>query len=171
MGDSLKSVSPMAIGMATTLTLNALDYSFKLQQGIITNQEFAHHCLRDTFVLSTGIFGATVGQIIIPIPWLGALAGNLVGSTLGAVVFEGANQVVLGVCIESGWTFLGMVSQDYTVSEDVLRQAGFDTFCVHSFNKQSFSTKSFSIQSFSTNSLSFTPVRRGIIACNAIGNL
>jgi hypothetical protein len=80
-----------------------------------------------------------VGQLIIPIPWLGALAGNLVGSTLGAVVFEGANQVVLGVCVESGWTFWGMVSQNYTVSEDVLRQAGFDTFCAHSFNKQSFS--------------------------------
>lgn len=171
MGDSLKSVSPMAIGMATTLTLNALDYSFKLQQGIITNQEFAHHCFRDTFVLSTGIFGATVGQMIIPIPWLGALAGNLVGSTLGAVAFEGANQVVLGVCVESGWTFLGMVSQDYTVSEDVLRQAGFDTFCAHSFNKQSFSTGGFSVQSFSTNSLSFTPVRRGVIACNSVGFL
>lgn len=171
MGDALKSVSPTIIGMATTLTLNALDYSIKLQQGTITNQEFAHHCLRDTFVLSTGIFGATVGQLVIPIPMLGALVGNLVGSTLGAVAFEGSNQVVLGLCVESGWTFFGMVSQDYTVSEDVLRQAGYDTFCTHSFNKQSFSTESFSIQSFNTNSLGFTPVRRGVIACNSVGYL
>jgi hypothetical protein len=146
-----------------------LDYSFKLQQGIITNQEFAHHCLRDTLVLSTGYLGATVGQMIIPIPWLGALAGNIVGSTLGAVVFEGTNQVFLGVCVESGWTFFGMVSQDYTVSEDVLRQAGFETFSAHSFSKQSFSTGDFSVQSFSINSLSFVPVCRGVIACNAVG--
>ncbi len=171
MGDALKSVSPTAIGMATTLTLNVLDYSIQLQQGRITNRDFAHHCLRDTFVLSTGILGASVGQLLIPIPMLGALAGNLVGSTLGAVAFEGANQVILGICVESGWTFFSMVKQDYTVAEEVLRQAGYDLFCTHSFNRQSFSTGNFSTQSFRTTTLSFMPIRRGVIACNAVGYL
>lgn len=171
MGGALKGISPTAIGLATTITLNAIAYSIKLQQGEISGQEFAHHCLRDTFVLTSGMCGAAVGQLVIPIPILGALAGNLVGSTFGAVVFEGANQVVLGICVESGWTFFGMVKQDYIVSEDVLRHAGYDLFTTHSFPKQSFSTSSFSVQSFNANSLSFTPVRRGVISCNAIGYL
>jgi len=171
MGNALKGISPSAIGMATTLTLNAIDCSIKLQQGKISNQEFAHHCLRDTFVLSTGMLGATVGQLIIPIPMLGALVGNLVGSTLGAVVFEGVNQIVLGICVESGWTFLGMVKQDYIVSEDVLRHAGYDLFTTHSFTKQSFSIGGFRIQSFNVNSLNFKPVRRGVISCNVVGYL
>jgi hypothetical protein len=170
-GDALKGISPTAIGMATTITLNAIDYSIKLQQGKISSQEFAHHCLRDTFVLTSGMCGAAVGQLIIPIPMLGALAGNLVGSTFGAVVFEGANQVVLGICVESGWTFFGMVKQNYIVSEDVLRHAGYDLFSTHSFPKQSFSTGGFSVQSFNVNSLNFTPVRRGVISCNAVGYL
>lgn len=171
MGDALKGISPTAIGMATTITLNAIDYSIKLQQGKISSQEFTHHCLRDAFVLTSGMCGAAVGQLIIPIPMLGALAGNLVGSTLGAVVFEGVNQVILGICVESGWTFFGSVKQDYMVSEDVLRHAGYDLFSTHSFPKQSFSTGSFSIRSFRVNSLSFSPVRRGVISCNVVGYL
>jgi len=169
LGEALQSVSPMAVGMTTTLTLNVIDYSIQLSQGRITNQEFAHHCMRDTFVLATGYLGGTVGQMIIPIPILGAMAGNLVGSTLGAVAFNGANQVILGICVESGWTFFGTVRQDYAVPEAVLRHAGYDLIDTRSFTVQSFSVESFCVQSFITNSLSFTPIRRGVLACNVVG--
>jgi hypothetical protein len=171
MGQALQDVSATAIGMATTLTLNVLEYSLKLQQGRITNRTFARRCLRDTFVLSTGMLAATVGQSVIPIPMLGALAGNIVGSTLGAVAFEGANYVVLGVCVESGWTFFGTIGHNHSISEEVLHQAGYDLFCTHSFSRPSFSTGGFSIQSFSTRSMSFIPLRRGMIACNTVGCL
>jgi hypothetical protein len=169
LGESLKGVSPSAIGMATTMTLNCIKYSVQLQQGKITQREFAHHCLRDTFVLSTGMSGAVIGQLIIPIPMLGALVGNLVGATLGAVVFEGVDQFIMGICVESGWTFFGLVEQNYVVSEDILELCGYDLFSKSSFQTQSFSTSSFSVQSFSVNSLSFQPVRRGVISCHAIG--
>ena len=171
MGDSLQSISPVAIGMATTMTINAINYSIQLHQGKLSKQEFTHNCLRDSFVLSSGMLGATVGQIIIPIPTLGALVGNLVGSTLGAVAFEGTNQAILGICVESGWTFFGIVEQDYTVPDDVLEQAGYDLIDRHSFSTQSFSTDGFNTQSFEINSLSFTPVRRGVISCNVVGYL
>lgn len=169
MGEVAKNVSPVAIGMATTMTLNAINYSISLQQGKISRQEFAHFCMRDTFVLSSAFLGASIGQMIIPIPLLGALAGNIAGATFGAVVFEGAHQSILGLCRESGWTFLGIVKQDYTVPEDILEKAGYDLIRVQSFAVQSFSVQSFTVQSFSTNSLSFTPVRRGVISFNTIG--
>ena len=171
MGSSVKNVSPLAIGMATTLAINAIEYSIQLQQGKISNHEFARRCVRDTFVLSTGMVGATVGQLFIPIPLFGALAGNLVGSTLGAVIFEGGSQVILGICVESGWTFFGIVKQDSVIPEDVLRKAGYDLFSTHSFTTRSFSISGFSVQGFNVNSLSFLPVRRGVISCSAIGYL
>lgn len=169
MGEVLKGVSPAAIGMATTLSLNAINYSLQLHQGRIDRPTFARLCLRDTAVLATGMFGATVGQMIIPIPVFGALAGSIVGATVGAVAFEGANQVMLGVCVESGWTFLGMVKQDYEVPEEVLRQVGYDLFSARSFTTKSFSMDGFTINSFRSSSLSFTPIRRGVISCNVIG--
>jgi len=171
MGDSLQSISPVAIGMATTMTINVINYSIQLHQGKLSKQEFTHNCLRDSFVLSSGMLGATVGQIIIPIPMLGALVGNLVGSTLGVVAFEGANQAILGICVESGWTFFGIVKQDYVVSEEILKQAGYDLFSTNTFSKQSFTTNSFTIQSFKNNSLSFAPVQRGVVSCNVVGNV
>lgn len=171
MGGSLKSISPAAIGMATTMSLNAIGYAVQLQKGKITGREFAHHCLRDSFSLSCGMSGAALGQLLIPIPLFGALAGNLVGSTLGAVAFEGINHVILGICIESGWTLFGLVNQDYVVSDEILRQSGYDLFSTQSFQSQSFSTSGFSVRSFSNNSLSFTPIRRGVISCNTVGFL
>lgn len=169
MGSSLKMVSPAAIGMATTITLNAIGDAIKLYQGKLSGQEFAINCMRDAFVLSSGVYGATVGQLIIPIPVLGAIAGNLVGSTLGAVVFEGLNHVVFGLHVESGWTFFNTVNQNYTVSEEVLINAGYDLFATRTFSTESFPISSFNVQSFDVNTLSFTPVRRGLISCNTVG--
>jgi hypothetical protein len=171
MGQACKSVSPLAIGMATTLTLNTIDYSFQLHKGRITTKEFAHFCARDTWVLSAGMFGATAGQLMIPIPVLGALAGNLIGSTLGAVAFEGSNQVILGICVQSGWTFFDLVSQDYVVPEEILRESGYDLFPTHSFSLQTFSTGGFQVRSFQTNSISLTPIRRGVLSATTIGYL
>ena len=94
--------------------------------------------------------------------------GNLVGSTLGAVAFNGANQVILGMCVESGWTFFGMVRQDYTVPEAVLRQAGYDLIDTRSFTVQSFSVQSFGVQR-SAPILSASPISRGVLACNVVG--
>lgn len=169
LGSALKGISPFAIGMATTMALNAMCYSLEMQQGKITRQEFAHRCLRDTFVLSTGFTAAVIGQCIIPIPVFGALAGNLVGSTLGAVAFEAANNVTLGLCAESGWTFFGLVNQDYVVPEHILRMYGESLFNIGTFCIQTFSNVSFGVGDFKTNYLSFQPLRRGVISCDTIG--
>ena len=171
LGTSLKSVSPPVIGIATTMTLNVVGYSLQLQQGRISNGEFAINCARDTFVLCTGMLGATIGQVVLPIPALGALAGNLVGSTVGAVFFEGTNQFVVAVCREHDWTFFRIVDHDYTVPEEVLLRSGYDLFSAKSFPVKSFSTGGFGLRSFETSSLSFQPLRRGAISCCAIAYL
>ena len=168
MGDTMKSISPAAIGIATTMTFNTIVYSIQLQQGKITKKEFANQCIRDSFVLTSTFSGAALGQTLIPIPLLGALVGNLVGSTLGAVVYQGTSQLVLGVCVESGWTMFGIVKQGYVISDDVLRRCGYDLFCTQSFRNQSFTTSSFQTSTFTKNSLSFQPIRRGIISCNVV---
>jgi hypothetical protein len=169
MGDALKSISPTAIGIATTMTINVIGYSLKLQRGIISQQEFTNYCIKDTFILSSAIGGAAIGQMIIPIPMLGALIGNLVGATLGAFAYEGVNEVILGLSVENGWTFFGLVEQNYTVPEDILKQCGYETFSVNSFQLKTFKVNSFNLQSFTTNSLSFTPIRRGVISSNVVG--
>jgi hypothetical protein len=169
LGASMKNISPAAIGMATTMTINAIDYSLKLQRGVITQHQFVHYCMKDSFILSSAMVGASVGQLIIPIPLLGALIGNLVGASLGAVAHGGINQSMLGISIENGWTFFGLVKQDYVVSEEVLRQVGYDLITIHKFKVQSFNVNSFEVQSFLPTSFGDAILKRGVIASNTIG--
>ncbi len=179
MGKNLKSISPAAIGIATTMTVNVISYSIKLQQGVITQQEFANFCLKDTYVLSFAVGGAAIGQMIIPIPMLGALLGNIIGASLGAIAYEGTNKVILGLSVKNGWTFFGLVEQNYKVPEYILEECGFETFRVNSFQEEDFlisdfevedfAVQDFAVQSFAASTLNFHVLRRGVISANVVG--
>lgn len=168
-GESAKNISPLAIGMATTMAINAIKHSIKHQQGKILSQELMHLCMRDAFILAGGYAGAVAGQAVIPVPMLGALIGNIIGSVMGSVLYDGSNQLVLIVCVDSGWTCFGVVKQDYTISEEILNSAGYDIFETQAFTTESFAGESFSPNSFPVNSLSFKPISRGVIGVNVVG--
>jgi hypothetical protein len=169
MGQSLKGVSPTVIGMATAMALNSIENSWRYAQGQISGKELAFNSSRDAVALIMGGGGAVLGQTMIPVPVLGALLGNLVGSTLGAVSVSYANNKVLGICVESGWTFWGFVDQSYEVPEEVLKEAGFDLFAHQVFKPESFNIAHFNAQPFKEVHLGFTMLRRGVITFNTVG--
>jgi hypothetical protein len=169
MGASLKGLSPTAIGMATAMALNSIENSWRYAQGQISAKELAFNSSRDAVALMMGGGGAALGQMLIPVPILGALLGNLVGSTIGAVGVSYANNKVLGICVESGWTFWGLVDQSYVVPEHVLREAGFDLFAPQYFKPELFAVNKFNVQRFQTDRHGFTFLRRGVIAFNTVG--
>lgn len=169
MGQTLKSVSPSAIGMATAMALNSIENSWRYAQGRLSGRELAFNSSRDAVALMMGAGGAALGQLIIPVPVLGALLGNLVGSTLGSLGVTYANGRVLGICVESGWTFWGLVEQSYAVPEHVLQAAGFDLFAKQTFEATSFGMASFNAQPFKTDGIGFTLLRRGVVGFNAVG--
>lgn len=171
MGQTLKGVSPTAVGMATAMALNSIENSWRYSQGLISGKELAFNSSRDATALMMGGGGAILGQVIIPIPVLGALLGNLVGTTLGGVGATYANATVLGICVESGWTFWGLVDQSYVVPEDVLRSAGFDLFAPRHFKLDEFAVHRFEERKFQTEQVGFTILRRGVIAFNTVGYL
>lgn len=169
MGNALKGVSPSAVGMATAMALNSIENSWRYAHGTLSGRELAFNSSKDAVALMMGAGGAALGQLIIPVPVLGALVGNLVGSTLGSLGVTYANDKVLGICVESGWAFWGLVEQSYAVPEDVLKLAGFDIFAKHNFAVKSFGMAGFIAQPFKTDGVGFTLLRRGIVGFNAIG--
>ena len=171
MGRSLKSVSPTAVGMATAMALNSIENTWRYAQGEISGKELAFLSSRDAVALIAGGGFAVLGQMIIPIPVFGALLGNLVGSTLGSMGVNYANSKVLGICVESGWTFFGLVEQSYSVPEEVLKSAGFDIFARKVFASSAFNTPRFKLQPFAPDSVGFTLLRRGVIGFNTVGYL
>ena len=147
----------------------------KLYQGKISKSEFVNFCIRDSFILTSAISGAVVGQIIIPIPLLGALIGNLVGASIGSISYQCFNNTLLGLSIDNGWTYFNLVNQNYTVNEDVLKSVGYDTINlkplqIDKFEIDEFVINEFGAEQFRTNqNLVFIPLRRGVIKPNLIG--
>ena len=171
MGESLKNVSPAGIAAATTLSVNAIQYAIQVQQGALTNSQFALNCIRDTIMISTGVGGAALGQVIIPVPLLGALIGNVVGSTLGGIVYQGSYQVVMEACVESGWTVFGLIEQDYSLPADLLERAGYQVLPIQRLELCTFNPQRFQIREMPIARLDIIPLRRGVIACNVVGYL
>lgn len=169
MGEALKNISPQAIGMCTTLAINSIKYAFQMVNGKITKEEYALNCIRDSFILTGGYVGANLGQAIIPVPILGSLIGSLVGGTLGGLAHSSLNQILLGYCVESGWSFFGLVQQDYTIPDYILKQAGYEIFEVETFEVETFEVETFEVETFEVNTIGFTPLRRGLLGINKVG--
>lgn len=106
LGEAFKNIDPSVIGAATVVALNTMRNSIALYQGNLSPEQFAETCLRDVFVISCGVLGASTFQTIILIPLLGALVGNFIGSTCAVLIFEGSKSIFLSFFIESGISFL-----------------------------------------------------------------
>lgn len=124
LGPGFMNVNPTVIGIATVVAINGVKNAIRLQSGQITPFEYVDYCLRDAIVLTLGITGATWGQVLIPVPVLGALVGNLVGTILAAMLYESSKTLILYPMISSGFTFFGLVTQDYSLPDEVLNELG-----------------------------------------------
>jgi hypothetical protein len=169
LGKNVKNISPSAIGVATTMTINVIGYSLQMHYGKISKQEFTNNCIRDTFILSCSIGGASLGQLIIPIPMLGALIGNLLGATLGAVVHKGVNNVIFGLSIENGWTFFGLVEQNYEVPDYILEKSGIKLLKLNYLKIKKTQIRTIDIKQVNYFSFEFNSLSRGVISSNVIG--
>ncbi|MEM5513387.1 hypothetical protein WNY79_10885 [Pseudoalteromonas sp. AS84] len=168
-GEVMKELSPNAIGMATSMVINTISHSLKYARGDISGSEVALNSIKDAMALASGLYGATLGSFIIPIPVMGALIGNIIGSMVGATVFQYSHSITLGICVESGWTMFGFVDQDYQVSEDILKQCGFDLLNLQRFNQANFEPQRFQAQSIEIQTTNISFLRRGVIGISTVG--
>ena len=84
----------------------------------------------DRLCASTGDEPGRVKRLLaIAIYMLGSLAGSLIGGIsykIGCAVF-------IGLCVDKGMTFFGLVDQDYTLPDHVLKRIGPEVFEYESF--------------------------------------
>jgi len=155
--------------MITVITIGTMKNSFQLKKGNITHEEFVDKCLRDSIVVVCGILGGSAVQTLIPIPILGMLIGNFVGSVIASIVYDTTKQVCFSFFIKSGVSFFKIVNQDYTLPDEVLRQVGFDLieFEEVEFEEVKFEEVEFEEVEFETIDIYY--LKRGLIGVNTIG--
>ena len=127
-GEALKTVSPEVVGAMTVIIMNTLKDSFLLAKGTLTKDEFTYNLQRNIFVTACGLGGGAVLQACLPMIPFAYLLGNFVGSMVGSFAFVAYDKAVLSYCVSSGSTFFGLVNQDYTLPDEVLREVGISLF-------------------------------------------
>ena len=180
LGDVLLSAShatgSFALGIAAVvvLFLQAVNDSIHLAKGDMTKQEFAYNLEKNTYI-AVGALGMGLAlQSVINIPIVSYMLGSMIGSVLGGLIFEAKECFFMSICIEHGYTFFGLVEQDYELPVDVRKKLGYDTFQYEPFEYESFQYDSFEYgaikyEPFDYKKLDVVMLKRGLIGIRRIG--
>lgn len=167
----LTNISPGIIAGATVILMNTISDSIKFANGKISRGELAFNLSRTVFVTSCAIGLGTLSQVLIPIPFA-YLLGNFVGSILASFVFTPLDALVMSFCVNSGFTFLGLVEQDYVLPEEVLKELGVDLLSYEEYFPQESEVDEFQIDSFTIDEGEPDMIhimRRGVIGVRRVG--
>lgn len=180
LGNVLQSAShateSFAPGVAAVVVLfmQAVNDSIHLAKGDMTKQEFIYNLEKNAYI-AVGALGMGLAlQSVINIPIVSYMLGSMIGSILGGLIFEAKECLFMSICIEHGYTFFGLVEQDYELPVDVRKKLGYDIFQYDSFEYESFQYDSFEYgnikyEPFDYEKLDLVMLKRGLIGIRRIG--
>lgn len=175
LGSNLKNISPSIIAAITIITMNAFKNAYMVATHKKTQSEFVNDLIKDSFILSSGLVGGRIGQTLLSnLPVFGFMLGSFVGSIVGSFAYDAAHQVVLSFCVDTGITMFGIVEQDYSLPDDIIRKIGIATFEYDSFEFETFLSnrfvyEKFNFESFEPDNLDVRFLRRGVIGISKVG--
>lgn len=175
LGEALMDANPSAIGALVVLSVETVECSLKFALGKISKLELAQNLVR---LYITTAFSSVTGMVLqaaFPAaPVVAYLIGSFVGSVIGGFVYSASEKLLLSFCVSSGCTFFGLVTQDYTLPQEVLDTLGIDTFQADSidvdlFEPDRFEADTFVPDSFEYEKIGIKVLNRGIIEVYSIG--
>lgn len=178
LGAAFVNINPNFLGTFVALTIQTIKNSISVANGTLTAREMGNS-LVDTIAISTGyLAGAHIGGIIgqalgFELPVIGYLIGSLIGSAFSAVYNIGKKKLI-SLCIDSGFAFFGLVEQDYSLPEELLKEMGIDLAQISRTEVSRIQIEKTSLNSnyekrASLETVDFIILKRGIIGVNKIG--
>lgn len=177
LGNALKIVDASVIGALVVVVMDTVVNSIKLASGKITARQMGMAFIDSTVITASFLVsakvGGMIGQIIAPqLPVIGFLIGSLIGCTVGVVYHIGKN-CLISFCKDSGFTCFGLVDQDYSVPDELLKEMGIETANIEraEIQKANVDVLGFqnSIERNQIETVSYKMVKRGILGVNRIG--
>ena len=174
LGASMENIEPSVVGAVVVLTMNVIKGSYAVAIGKKTRTEVANEIVKDTFISACALIGGGISQMFIKLPVFGYLMGSFVGSITGSFTYDYGYKKAISFCIDTGFTLFGLVEQDYTLPDDMIKQMGietfnYETFKVEGFKPDTFEVNSFTFDTFEPDNLKLTFLRRGVIGISKIG--
>lgn len=180
-GAALANIDPTVITTLVVLTIGTIEASIKCASGKIDKTEMVEEICRlyivTGFSVGTGILLSSITAAIPAIQSLSAFAymlGSFIGGLVGNYVFETGKKLLMSLCVESGFTFFGLVQQDYTLPDETLKELGidiyeYDEFMLDEFQFDEFRFDEFTFDTFEYDKFEIIPLKRGLINIHKIG--
>lgn len=175
-GSIVKNVSPADVGALTTVTINTLKNAIDWALGKINASQFSDKLTRDIFLSTCSlILGKVVGTLFGSFCVLGYMLGSFIGSMVGGFLLSKGHEILMSICIDTGFTCFGLVKQDYQIPDQILKDLGLDTIDMDFQNLDSISYRNeemldtVDLDKIHLDSLDIYPVKRGIIGVSTIG--
>ncbi len=172
LGASLKSVDPSIIGALVVVCMQAIQGACLVAEGKISKEEFIADISKTTFVAVCGVGTGMAFAAFTMGNTFAYMLGNFVGSLVGGFVYQELDDMVMALAVEKGWTFFGIVDQDYTLPDSVLKEIGLDLFEIDWFEPDVFKPDVFEFDEFEIDEFKpdfITALRRGVIGVHRVG--
>lgn len=176
MQEASHNVSSFAPGVAVAVVLimQTVQNGMQMAKGEISKQEFYYRFEKSTYIAVSSVGMGIALQSIIPIPMVSYMLGSMLGAVLGGLIFEAKECFFISLCIEKGYTFFGLVEQEYKLPLAICKKLGFDTFEYESFEYESFKNvpfeyESFEYEPFNYEKLDIVMLKRGVIGIRKVG--
>lgn len=131
----LSSITPEMISFMVMMCYTSIATTVKGYKNNLPGNVIASQLIQNGYVLTWTYVGAsligpkiakgigyligeaigTVGNIAIPI--VSQLLGTLIGAVIGGLSYKWLCNLSISLCVEKGYTFFGLVKQDYTIPE------------------------------------------------------
>lgn len=175
LGAAFKNISPNIIAVVTVMCFSTIKDSFNLQKGELSQEEFINNIARNMFISGCSLGFGFALQSIIPLPILGYMLGNFIGSMVGAFAYGTAGAYAMALSVNHGLTFFGIVDQNYTLPDNILKEIGLEIFEYEKFEYEKFEYEELNFDQFTYDNFQFEPslnlsfLSRGVIGFRQVG--
>lgn len=171
LGEALQNASSETIAATVLILYNTIKISVDYAKGNISKSEMAYQISSQTI----GVIGAAIGSAAFQfIPVIGTMVGSMVGSIIANTVFNHVNNMMLGIAIENGCAFFGIVDHSYELPDEVLEELGYDILNYFECEQKNIDYHLFNYHNFNYHEIEYHEmdlvfVKRGVIGVNKIG--
>lgn len=120
------------VGAVTVIVLDTMKNSCHVACGKMTTREMGTQLTKEILISSASLAGGTVGQMVLPeLPVLGYMLGSFVGSIVASLTINMAEKTILSFCADTGFSFFGLVDQNYELPKEIIERLGLDVISLN----------------------------------------
>lgn len=164
-----------ALIIIVTTTVETIKDTIRMANGEIDKYVFTQRLEKRAFIASFSYIGGVVAQgIMTSVPVIGYLIGSFIGSVLGGFVFEAKERVFMSICINSGFTFFGLVEQDYELPPEVKDYLGIESMNIEQMTPEEMQfdeciPEQMTIETMNFEKMDVKWAKRGVVGIRKIG--